>query len=154
LQTTKSTYELIGELSVEFNNLEFFSAYLFSSFGISSKSGFQVLHEDGIKKSIDKIISYSKEKIKDKNKQIQTIEFCNSIHEVREKRNDIMHSIINESNGIQEIISLSESYKMQKFIGHEIIHKDIEETIGMIQELNIKIIYIIMNIRKLIKEGN
>ncbi len=154
MHTNKRTFELIGELSVEFNNLEFFSAYLFNSFGISSKSGFQILQEKNIKKLIDKIIAYTKEKIKDEDSQFQTIEFCNSIHEVREKRNDIMHSIINDVNGIQEIISLSESYKMQKFIGHEIIHSDIEETIKTIEELNIKVIYIIMNIRKLIKEGN
>lgn len=148
MKTPRITYELIGELSLEFNTLQLFSTFLFNSFRNHKETGIEIIKHKGFVFLIEKIRNSSNQIIEDNESKIAIKELCNKIIMVKNKRNDLMHSIIIENNGIHERISLYESYEKKDYIRHKTNHSEIEETIRTIQDLISMTIILTANIQQ------
>ena len=154
MEISNKTYELIGHLSIEFNKLEFFSAYLFNSFKMSTNSGFKIIENKGFPTLLKKMRAYTDEIKLCEDDRNELISLFDQIDSFKEERNAYVHSLISrpDINGKEKAILFLDSIKENKTIEKEINHNDIEKLIKEGRSLGIRTIYATVNIEKLINK--
>lgn len=150
MEFSNKIYELLGRLSVQFGDLQFFSAHLFNSFSISRKSGFEILHKKSFKQLIEKIENYIPQLKLDKEDNLAMERLCIELHNVRERRNEIFHSVFVIHNESEKRIDLNSLYKRTEKQYVDINADTINEIITQIEDLSTQMIYATANIQKII----
>ncbi len=150
-EISNKTYELIGQLSVEFNKMEYFTAYLFDSFNISKKTGFNMISKKGFPTLLKKIRSYVPQLKLSEINNLEIYSLLDKIDNMREERNAYVHSLLlrTEEHEKEKAILFFDSIRENKNIEKIINHEDIEAVIKMCKDIGIQTIYTIMNIKKI-----
>ena len=152
MNISNTTYELIGRLSIEYNRLQFFTAYLFNSFKVSTKTGFNILKNKGFPKLLNKIRVYAKELQISRDDEFALTELLENINNCRIERNKYFHSLISktEKDLTEKAILFFDSIEENQTIIMEVTHEDIEDLINEIKNLSMQLIYVTLNIEKLV----
>ena len=145
---SNKTYELIGKLSFEFNRLQFFSAYLFNSFGKSTKSGFKIMEKYSFRKFLKKIRSYIDCSSFNDDEKCSLKDLIDNADKCRDERNKFVHSLLMNSieDNNEKAVLFFESIREQKTVLKDINHNEIEELIKETRNIGIQIIYATINV--------
>lgn len=148
MNISSKTYELIGRLSIEFNRLQFFTAYLFNAFEKSTKTGFFILENTSFPKLLHKIETHILELQLGKDDELALLTLLENINKCRLERNKYVHSLISkkEKDLSEKAIIFFDSIKKNKTIIKEIDHMVLENLIKETRDLGMQTIYATANI--------
>ena len=119
---------------------------------MSTKTGFNILKNKGFPKLLNKIRVYAKELQISRDDEFALTELLENINNCRIERNKYIHSLISktEKDLTEKAILFFDSIEENQTIIMEVTHEDIEDLINEIKNLSMQLIYVTLNIEKLV----
>lgn len=148
MEISNKLYEALGRFSVAYGDLQYMTVILFNSFRISSKSGFDILDHFSYKILISKIEKYVAQINLDSENFHEILRMCREIHSIREKRNELFHSIFLTHNETEKRLDLSKLRIDGELNYIDVDERVVNEIIKDIEDLRINLIYSAANISK------